>query len=113
MPLLQARRSILVVSAGAHLTFEGSPSNINPQPLAGAFEALKRLGHEREVDLVVVTSRQHVIQDHTLTWIDKHFPGIFQVGRAACIMAVLNELRECPIVKASCEHRDNAAPQGL
>jgi len=29
-------------------------------------------------DLVVVTSRQHVIQDATLEWIDRHYPGLFQ-----------------------------------
>ncbi len=29
-------------------------------------------------DLVVVTSRQHAIQDLTLDWIDRNFPGIFQ-----------------------------------
>lgn len=28
-------------------------------------------------DLVVVTSRQHIIRDETLEWIDTHFPGIF------------------------------------
>lgn len=28
-------------------------------------------------DLVVVTSRQHVIQDQTLDWIDRNYPGIF------------------------------------
>lgn len=29
-------------------------------------------------DLVVVTSRQHVIQDATLEWIDQHYPSLFQ-----------------------------------
>lgn len=28
-------------------------------------------------NLVVVTSRQHVIRDETLQWIDKHYPEIF------------------------------------
>ena len=27
--------------------------------------------------MVVVTSRQHVIQDVTLEWIDRHFPDVF------------------------------------
>ena len=40
---------------------------------------LGRLGEN--CDLVVVTSRQHVIQDQTLEWIDRHYPGIFQVRR--------------------------------
>jgi len=44
--------------------------------IPGALSSLQRLSHT--CDLVVVTSRQHVIQDQTLEWIDKHFPGIFQ-----------------------------------
>jgi hypothetical protein len=43
---------------------------------AGAFESLQRLSST--CDLVVVTSRQHVIQDITLDWIDRHYPGLFQ-----------------------------------
>jgi hypothetical protein len=36
---------------------------------------------------VVVTSRQHVIQDATLDWIDRHYPGLFQeVGTAPKIV---------------------------
>lgn len=27
---------------------------------------------------MVVTSRQHVIQDVTLEWIDRHYAGLFQ-----------------------------------
>ena len=38
--------------------------------------SLKRLGSM--CDLVVVTSRQHVIRDSTLRWIDLHYPGIFK-----------------------------------
>uniref|UniRef100_A0A7R9VI82 Uncharacterized protein n=1 Tax=Chlamydomonas euryale TaxID=1486919 RepID=A0A7R9VI82_9CHLO len=44
--------------------------------IPGAFESLKRLGES--FDLVVVTSRQHAIQDVTLDWIDRNYPGIFQ-----------------------------------
>lgn len=44
--------------------------------IPGAFEALTRLSDH--CDLVVVTSRQHAIQDVTLEWIDRHFPGLFQ-----------------------------------
>lgn len=42
---------------------------------AGAFDALQRL--KQDHDLVVVTSRQHVIRDVTLEWIDRHFPDTF------------------------------------
>lgn len=30
------------------------------------------------MDLVVVTSRQHVIQDLTLEWLDRHYAGLFE-----------------------------------
>jgi hypothetical protein len=43
--------------------------------LAGAYETLLRL--EAFCDLVVVTSRQHVIQQPTLEWLEAHFPAIF------------------------------------
>ncbi len=33
------------------------------------------------MELVVVTSRQHVIQDVTLDWLDRHYGGLFQVRR--------------------------------
>jgi hypothetical protein len=49
-------------------------------PLAGAHEALSRLSAARH-ELVVVTSRQHVIQDVTLEWLDRHYSGLFQVDR--------------------------------
>jgi 5' nucleotidase, deoxy (Pyrimidine), cytosolic type C protein (NT5C) len=40
-----------------------------------ARETLTRLSNVCE--LVVVTSRQHVIQDATLAWLDAHYPGLF------------------------------------
>eukprot|EP00879_Flechtneria_rotunda_P020482 GHRR01021550.1.p1 GENE.GHRR01021550.1~~GHRR01021550.1.p1 ORF type:complete len:236 (+),score=20.41 GHRR01021550.1:138-845(+) len=43
--------------------------------IPGAFATLQRLSSQCE--LVVVTSRQHVIQDVTLDWIDKHYSGLF------------------------------------
>ena len=42
---------------------------------AGALHSLQRLS--KTCELVVVTSRQHCIQQPTLDWVDKHFPGIF------------------------------------
>ena len=44
--------------------------------IPGASDSLTRL--RESCDLVVVTSRQHIIQEATLEWIDKHYPGIFQ-----------------------------------
>ena len=43
---------------------------------AGALHSLQRL--KATNDLVVVTSRQHVIQKPTLKWLELHYPGIFQ-----------------------------------
>ncbi|EFJ48032.1 hypothetical protein VOLCADRAFT_91189 [Volvox carteri f. nagariensis] len=45
--------------------------------IPGALETLTRLS-EAEYELVVVTSRQHVIQDVTLDWLDRHYGGLFQ-----------------------------------
>ncbi|GAX75339.1 hypothetical protein CEUSTIGMA_g2784.t1 [Chlamydomonas eustigma] len=57
--------------------FFKSPHFSNGIPtIPGALETLTRLGESN--DLVVVTSRQHVIQDATLEWIDRHYPGVFQ-----------------------------------
>ncbi|CAI9098424.1 OLC1v1035068C1 [Oldenlandia corymbosa var. corymbosa] len=45
-------------------------------PIPGAKQALQKLS--RFYDLSIVTSRQNVIKDHTIEWIEKHFPGLFQ-----------------------------------
>eukprot|EP00899_Mesostigma_viride_P010288 jgi/Mesvir1/19260/Mv10341-RA.1 len=44
-------------------------------PIPGAKSSLERLS--TLCDLVVVTSRQHVIREPTLQWLDAHFPDIF------------------------------------
>jgi hypothetical protein len=41
---------------------------------AGSYESLQRLRHI--CDLMVVTSRQHVIQQPTLEWIERHYPEV-------------------------------------
>ncbi|GAB4815867.1 hypothetical protein N2152v2_002913 [Parachlorella kessleri] len=44
--------------------------------IPGSLESLQRL---RQIcDLMVVTSRQHVIQQPTLEWIDRHYPEVFR-----------------------------------
>lgn len=43
--------------------------------IPGAFEALFRL--RSDCELVVVTSRQHVIQEPTINWLNCHFPDVF------------------------------------
>lgn len=44
-------------------------------PIPGAREALAQLSERFR--FVVVTSRQHVIRESTLAWLDTHFPGVF------------------------------------
>ena len=44
--------------------------------VAGALHSLQRLKASSE--LVIVTSRQHIIQQPTLQWLELHYPGIFQ-----------------------------------
>lgn len=58
-----------------HEFFDSPHFNEGIPVIPGAYDALIRLS--RSCDLVVVTSRQHVIQDVTLDWIDKHYPGVF------------------------------------
>lgn len=43
--------------------------------IPGSYESLLRL--QQLCDLIVVTSRQHVIQQPTLEWIDRHYPQVF------------------------------------
>ncbi|KAJ9168121.1 hypothetical protein P3X46_019683 [Hevea brasiliensis] len=45
-------------------------------PIPGAQQALHKLS--RLCKLSVVTSRQNIIKDHTIEWIEKHYPGVFQ-----------------------------------
>jgi hypothetical protein len=59
-----------------HEFFKSPHFNDGIPVIPGASDALARLGGW--CDLVVVTSRQHVIQDATLDWIDRHYPGTFQ-----------------------------------
>ncbi|KAI3833619.1 hypothetical protein MKX03_010663 [Papaver bracteatum] len=45
-------------------------------PLPGAQATLHKLS--KFCNLSVVTSRQNAIKDHTIEWLEKHFPGLFQ-----------------------------------
>ncbi|KAJ3695751.1 hypothetical protein LUZ60_001128 [Juncus effusus] len=44
-------------------------------PIPGAFNALQNLSSF--CSLSVVTSRQNAIKNHTLEWLEKHYPGLF------------------------------------
>ncbi|XP_021894399.1 uncharacterized protein LOC110812049 [Carica papaya] len=45
-------------------------------PIPGAWQALHKLS--RCCNLSVVTSRQNAIKEHTVEWIERHFPGLFR-----------------------------------
>ena len=44
--------------------------------IEGAAEVLRK--NSQRFELHVVTSRQHVIEEHTRAWIDAYYPGIFE-----------------------------------
>lgn len=58
------------------LDYELSDEFQNIQPVVWAKEVLEKL-IERH-NLYVITSRQDVIQEETLRWIDEHYPNIFE-----------------------------------
>ncbi|KAL9674042.1 hypothetical protein QQ045_030308 [Rhodiola kirilowii] len=45
-------------------------------PIPGAHEVLHKLS--KFCNLCVVTSRQNTIKDHTIDWLERHYPGLFQ-----------------------------------
>lgn len=58
-----------------HAFFESEHFKDGIVPIPGAQGSLLRLA--KFCDLVIVTSRQHVIRTQTLDWIERHYPGIF------------------------------------
>mmetsp|Transcript_2696 Transcript_2696/g.3072 ORF Transcript_2696/g.3072 Transcript_2696/m.3072 type:complete len:314 (+) Transcript_2696:134-1075(+) len=58
-----------------HKFFESQYFANEIPPIPGALASLERL--KSTCELVVVTSRQHVIQQPTLDWLDMHFPDVF------------------------------------
>lgn len=59
-----------------HEFFKSTHFSSGIEVIPGAFEALRRL--RGECELMVVTSRQHIIQEPTLEWLETHFPDVFQ-----------------------------------
>lgn len=59
-----------------HEFFKTSYFKKGIHPLPGAHTTLHKLS--RYCELSVVTSRQNAIKDHTLEWLDMHFPGLFK-----------------------------------
>ncbi|KDP33987.1 hypothetical protein JCGZ_07558 [Jatropha curcas] len=58
-----------------HEFFKTSYFKSGIYPIPGAQKVLHKLS--RLCNLSVVTSRQNVIKDHTIEWIEKHYPGVF------------------------------------
>lgn len=58
-----------------HAFFESEHFKDGILPIPGAHESLLQLAEF--CHLVVVTSRQHVIKNQTLDWIERHYSGIF------------------------------------
>lgn len=59
-----------------HEFFKTSYFKTGIHPLPGAQVTLHKLS--KFCNLSVVTSRQNAIKDHTIEWLEKHFPGLFQ-----------------------------------
>ncbi|EOA16925.1 hypothetical protein CARUB_v10005149mg [Capsella rubella] len=59
-----------------HEFFKTSYFKKGIHPLPGAHKTLHKLSNY--CDMSVVTSRQNAIKEHTLEWIEIHFPGLFQ-----------------------------------
>ncbi|KAB1209674.1 hypothetical protein CJ030_MR6G029217 [Morella rubra] len=59
-----------------HEFFKTSYFKKGIHPIPGARRALHKLSSL--CNLSVVTSRQNAIKDHTIDWIERHYPGLFQ-----------------------------------
>lgn len=59
-----------------HEFFKTSYFKTGIHPIPGAQQALHKLSSF--CNLSVVTSRQNAIKDHTIEWIENHYPGMFQ-----------------------------------
>ncbi|XP_027072194.1 uncharacterized protein [Coffea arabica] len=59
-----------------HEFFKTSYFRTGIHPIPGARQALQNLS--RFCDLSIVTSRQIAIKEHTIEWIENHYPGLFQ-----------------------------------
>ncbi|XP_074581108.1 uncharacterized protein LOC141837632 [Curcuma longa] len=59
-----------------HEFFKTSYFKSGIRPIPGAQHALHNLS--TFCNLSVVTSRQNAIKDHTVEWIEEHYPGLFQ-----------------------------------
>ncbi|KAL0344974.1 UNVERIFIED_CONTAM: hypothetical protein Sradi_4328700 [Sesamum radiatum] len=70
--------SLFLVAADirVHEFFKTSYFKKGIYPIPGAQKALQNLS--KFCNSSIVTSRQNAIKDHTVEWIEKHYPGLFQ-----------------------------------
>ncbi len=83
---------------------------------------MKRL-REAGFELVIVTSRQHVIEQRTREWVAKHFPGVFRdiafgnhwglEGKKTSKKDLCLELGACALVDDSLGYATEVANAGL
>ncbi|XP_059287081.1 uncharacterized protein LOC132040458 [Lycium ferocissimum] len=59
-----------------HEFFKTSYFKTGIHPIPGARQTLQKVS--RFCNLSIVTSRQNAIKDHTIEWIERHYPGLFQ-----------------------------------
>ncbi|XP_016476559.1 uncharacterized protein LOC107798113 [Nicotiana tabacum] len=59
-----------------HEFFKTSYFKTGIHPIPGARQALQKMS--RFCNLSIVTSRQNAIKAHTIEWIERHYPGLFQ-----------------------------------
>ncbi|CAN4084884.1 unnamed protein product [Withania somnifera] len=59
-----------------HEFFKTSYFKTGIRPIPGAQRTLQKLSGF--CNLSIVTSRQNAIKDHTIEWIERHYPGLFQ-----------------------------------
>lgn len=66
---------VCLANSRVHAFFESKHFNSGIIPIPGAYKSLSQLSSY--CNLVVVTSRQHVIREPSLEWISTHYKGIF------------------------------------
>ena len=72
-----------------HEFFKTSYFKTRIHSILGTQQALCKLS--RFCNLSIVTSRQIAIKDHTIEWIEKHYPGLFQLATILLYMESLDQ----------------------
>jgi uncharacterized HAD superfamily protein len=93
----------------------------NSQPFEEAMESIKKLAER--FTLVIVTSRDGIIEETTRNWLDKHFPQLFHDahftglysldGGAKSKAGVAKEIKADYMIDDSFDHISQAAEHGI